>query len=102
MRLVTMSGAGPLIDHRGGPRYGPPASSSEGGYAPLGLPRPALGRAPAQPWRASGLTPDVSSLVVGGPDMAPQPLQAKGATPPSDSPGQRSDAPRHSRGAPRA
>src|SRR2546422_6953629 len=50
-----------LIDRRGGPRYGPPASSSEGGYAPLGLPRPALGRAPAQPWRASGLTQDVSS-----------------------------------------
>src|SRR5947209_6083651 len=49
MRLVTMSGAGALIDHRGGPRYGPPASSSEGGYAPLGLPRPSLGRAPAQP-----------------------------------------------------
>src|SRR2546426_5948745 len=50
-----------LIVRRGGPRYGPPASSSEGGYAPLGLPRPALGRAPAQPWRASGLTQDVSS-----------------------------------------
>src|SRR5207249_11159593 len=50
-----------LIDRRGGPRYGPPASSSEGGYAPLGLPRPALGRAPAEPWRASGLTQDVSS-----------------------------------------
>src|SRR2546426_6930497 len=52
-----------LIDRRGGPRYGPPASSSEGGYAPLGLPRPSLGRAPAQPWRASGLTQDVSSHV---------------------------------------
>src|SRR5262249_16685283 len=26
-----------------GPRQGPPASSSEGGYAPLGLPRPTLG-----------------------------------------------------------
>src|SRR5947208_12016152 len=52
---------GCLIDRRGGPRYGPPASSSEGGYAPLGLPRPSLGRAPAQPWRASGLTQDVSS-----------------------------------------
>src|SRR5437773_1859982 len=50
-----------LIDRRGGPRYGPPASSSEGGYAPLGLPRPSLGRAPAQPWRASDLTQDVSS-----------------------------------------
>src|SRR2546429_5979888 len=75
-----------LIDRRGGPRYGPPASSSEGGYAPLGLPRPALGRAPAQPWRASGLTQDVSSNVVEGPDMAPH-------TP------HRSDAPRRSRGA---
>src|SRR5207247_7801396 len=53
-----------LIDRRGGPRYGPPASSSEGGYAPLGLPRPSLGRAPAQPWRASGLTQDVSSAAV--------------------------------------
>src|SRR5213594_2524672 len=50
-----------LIDRRGGPRYGPPASSSEGGYAPLGLPRPSLGRAPAHPGRASGLTQDVSS-----------------------------------------
>src|SRR2546426_7266 len=52
---------GCLIDRRGGPRYGPPASSSEGGYAPLGLPRPSRGRAPAQPWRASGLPQDVSS-----------------------------------------
>src|SRR3989454_9334441 len=93
---------GCLTDRRGGPRYGPPASSSEGGYAPLGLPRPSRGRAPAQPWRASGLPQDVSSIVVGGPDMAPQPLQAKGATPPSDSPGHRADAPRRSRGAPRA
>src|SRR3989441_5853416 len=50
-----------LIDRRGGPRDGPPASSSEGGYAPLGLPRPTLGRALAEPWRASGLTQDVSS-----------------------------------------
>src|SRR2546427_10095624 len=65
MRLVTMSGAGALIDCRGGPRYGPPASSSEGGYAPLGLPRPSLGRASAQPWRASGLTQDVSSGLPG-------------------------------------
>src|SRR5436309_16044752 len=47
MRLVTMSGAGALIDHRGGPRYGPPHP-------------PSLERAPAQPWRASDLTQDVS------------------------------------------
>src|SRR5437870_13848932 len=52
-----------LIDRRGGPRYGPPASSSEGGYAPLGLPRPTLGRAPAEPWRASGLIQAVSPVV---------------------------------------
>src|SRR5437879_10009673 len=78
-----------LIDRRGGPRYGPPHP-------------PSLGRAPAQPWRASDSSQDGSSIVVGGPDMAPQPLQAKGATPPSDSPGHRSDAPRRSRGAPRA
>src|SRR6267378_1441358 len=64
MRLVKMPGPGALIDRRGGPRYGPPASSSEGGYAPLGLPRPTLGRAPAQPWRASGLTQDGSSPAV--------------------------------------
>src|SRR5437899_7127636 len=102
MRLVTMSGAGALIDHRGGPRYGPPDPSSERGYAPLGLPRPSLGRAPVKPWRASGSSQDGSSIVVGGLDMAPQILQAKGATPPSDSPGHRSDAPRRSRGAPRA
>src|SRR5216110_887940 len=56
--LVT----GRLIDRRGGPRDGPPDPSSERGYAPLGLPRPSLGRAPAQPWRASGLTQDVSSM----------------------------------------
>src|SRR2546428_13690568 len=73
MRLVTMSGAGALIDHRGGPRYGPPDPSSERGYAPLGLPRPSLGRAPAQPWRASGLTQDVSSIVVGGAHPGPPP-----------------------------
>src|SRR6266478_7000903 len=53
---------GALIDHRGGPGHGPPDCSSEGGYAPLGLPRPTRGRAPAEPWRASGLTWDVSSL----------------------------------------
>src|SRR5881409_10295 len=52
---------GSLIDRRGGPGYGPPDPSSERGYAPLGLPRPSLGRAPAQPWRASDLTQDVSS-----------------------------------------
>src|SRR5207247_8595126 len=64
-----------LIDRRGGPRYGPPASSSEGGYAPLGLPRPALGRAPAQPWRASGLIQDVSSVPpLGPPPPRHQPL----------------------------
>src|SRR5881296_3851513 len=95
--LVT----GRLIDRRGGPRDGPPDPSSERGYAPLGLPRPSLGRAPAQPWRASDSSPDGSSIVVGGPEMAPQIVQAKGATPPSDSPGHRSDAPRRSRGAPR-
>ena len=39
---------------------------------------------------------------MGGPDMAPQVAQAKGATPPSDSPGQRSAAPRGTRGAPRS
>src|SRR5437899_2506049 len=95
--LVT----GRLIDRRGGPRYGPPDPSSERGYAPLGLPRPSLGRAPAQPWRTSDSSQDGSSVVVGGLDMAPQILQAKGATPPSDSPGHRSAAPRRSRGAPR-
>src|SRR5207244_10583177 len=38
---------------------------------------------------------------MGGPDMAPQVLQAKGATPPSDSPGHTLGAPRRSRGTPR-
>src|SRR5207244_2805146 len=37
-----------LIDRRGGPRYGPPHP-------------PSLGHAPAEPWRASGLTQDGSS-----------------------------------------
>src|SRR5437667_9824 len=45
--------------------------------------------------------PAARVVLMGGPEMAPQPLQAKGATPPSDSPGQRSAAPRRSRGAPR-
>src|SRR5437016_8357842 len=67
-----------LIDRRGGPRYGPPASSSEGGYAPLGLPRPSLGRAPAQPWRASGLTQDVSSLPPREGRRAPRPVPRDG------------------------
>src|SRR5881296_1427108 len=80
-----------LIDRRGGPRDGPPASSSEGGYAPLGLPRPTLG-AP-RGTRGAPRTSACSSIVVGGPEMAPQPLQAKGATPPSDSPGRRSERP---------
>src|SRR6202171_1271303 len=59
-RTVVYIATRRLTDCRGGRRYGPPASSSEGGYAPLGLPRPTLGRAPAEPWRASGLTHDVS------------------------------------------
>src|SRR5207249_9492573 len=41
---------GRLVD--GGPRHGPPHSSSEGGYAPLGLPRHARG-ATAKPWHPS-------------------------------------------------
>src|SRR2546427_10385126 len=77
---------GCLIDRRGGPRDGPPDPSSERGYAPLGLPRPSLGRAPAQPWRASGLAQDVSSIVVGGRHLAPQILRRKRASPPPDPP----------------
>jgi hypothetical protein len=38
-------------------------------------------------------------LHVGGPDTAPRIAQAKGATPPSDSPSRRSQAPRGTRGA---
>src|SRR5213594_1003016 len=60
--ISRTSRSGAVTNRRGGPRHGPPASSSEGGYAPLGLPRPSLGRAPAQPWRASGLTQNVSLL----------------------------------------
>src|SRR5207247_2166032 len=37
--------------------------------------------------------PGVRLLKMGGPEMAPQPIQAKGATPPSDSRGQRSAHP---------
>src|SRR3989449_11304337 len=58
--ISRTSRSGAFTNRRGGPRHGPPASSSEGGYAPLGLPRPSLGRAPAQPWRASGLPQAVS------------------------------------------
>src|SRR2546428_6130010 len=60
---------GCLIDRRGGPRYGPPHP-------------PSLGRAPAQPWRASGLTQDVSSIVVGGPHIAPPPPPPPAPPPP--------------------
>src|SRR5881296_1484245 len=82
---------GRLICLCGGPRDGPPHPPSEGGYAPLGLPRPTLG-AP-RGTRGAPRTSACSSIVVGGPEMAPQPLQAKGATPPSDSPGRRSERP---------
>src|SRR5438067_5563875 len=49
-----------------GPRYGPPDCSSEGGYAPLGLPRPTLGRAPAEPWRASDGGPHLGDIQKSG------------------------------------
>src|SRR5205823_13426907 len=49
-----------------GPRYGPPDCSSEGGYAPLGLPRPTLGRAPAEPWRASDGGPQLGDIQKSG------------------------------------
>src|SRR5437867_12811217 len=61
---------GCLIDRRGGPRDGPPHP-------------PSLGRAPAQPWRASGLAQDVSSIVVGGPPTAPPPPPPPVAPPPA-------------------
>src|SRR5207247_9751881 len=63
-RTEAKTGSMGRVIRRGGPRYGPPASSSEGGYATLGLPRPSRGRAPAQPGRASGSTQDVSSAAV--------------------------------------
>src|SRR6267143_4742553 len=43
--------ANPPINHRGGPRHGPPHP-------------PTLGRAPAESWRASALTQDVSSVLL--------------------------------------
>src|SRR6266850_7049538 len=51
-----------VTGHRGGPRHGPPDCSSEGGYAPLGLPRPTPGRAPAEPWRASDGGPQLGDI----------------------------------------
>src|SRR5438094_6888406 len=71
-----------LIDRRGGPRYGPPASSSEGGYAPPDLPRPSFGRAPGQPWRPRALTQIVSpTLNLTLPDgKRDEPAKAPGAT----------------------
>src|SRR5438046_3268412 len=83
----AQTGSTVLIDRRGGPRYGPPHP-------------PSLGRAPAQPWRAPGFAQDVSSIVLGGLGMAPPILPAKGATPPPDSPGHPSAAPRPRPGAP--
>src|SRR5438874_7134997 len=47
MSRTSSSGPAALTNLRGGPRYGPPRP-------------PSLGRAPAQPWRASGLPDDVS------------------------------------------
>src|SRR5439155_12513273 len=47
-RTEAKTGSMGRVSRRGGPRYGPPHP-------------PSLGRAPAQPWRASGLTQDVSS-----------------------------------------
>src|SRR5207245_7157713 len=58
-----------LIARRGGPRDRPPASSSEGGYAPLGLPRPMLG-AP-RGTRGAPRSSACSSLLLGGPPLAP-------------------------------
>src|SRR3989441_1819280 len=49
MRSTPRAAMRVLICLRGGPRHGPPHP-------------PSLGRAPAQPWRASGLTQDVSSV----------------------------------------
>src|SRR3989442_6347554 len=80
--ISRTSSSGAFTNRRGGPRHGPPASSSEGGYAPLGLPRPSRGRAPAQPGRASGLPQDVSSIVVGGPPQGPPPPPPPRAPPP--------------------
>src|SRR3989449_4396069 len=65
----AQTGSTVLIDRRGGPRHGPPHP-------------PALGRAPAQPWRASGLTQDVSSIVVGGPAPGPPPPPPPAPPPP--------------------
>src|SRR5262249_56973756 len=59
-RLVTASTSSKLNAARGGPRHGPPHLSNEGGYAPLGLPRPTLGApretrdAPRSPACSSG------------------------------------------------
>src|SRR5207249_11382280 len=68
-----------LIGRRGGPRDRPPASSSEGGYAPLGLPRPMLG-AP-RGTRGAPRSSACSSLVVGGPPIAPPPPPPPAAPP---------------------
>src|SRR5436309_15102159 len=67
----AQTGSTVLIDRRGGPRDGPPHP-------------PSLGPAPAQPWRAPGLAQDVSLVLLGGLDMAPQIPQAKRAAAPPD------------------
>src|SRR3989442_15201585 len=83
----------------GGPRHGPPGSSSEGGYAPLGLPRPHARGAPAKP----GHPPILRQLLAGrhrlGPPPAPGPrppragAQRPAPPPPPGAPPAR-DAPR--------
>src|SRR5207249_12166076 len=76
-----------LIDRRGGPRDGPPASSSEGGYAPLGLPRPLLG--PPRGTRGALRSSACSSIVVRGPQMSP-PNHPRPPRPPPHTPTPRS------------
>src|SRR5262245_24865898 len=52
----------------GGPRNGPPYHSSEGGYAPLGLPRPRVRSAPGNPWRSSIAGPPMLFIEPGLPE----------------------------------
>src|SRR5205814_2822793 len=67
---AASSRRGAIIDQRGGPRHGPPHP-------------PTLGRAPAEPCRASEFAQARPSINVGGPPHDP-PIPPPKAAPPPD------------------
>src|SRR5204863_5353433 len=77
---AASSRRGAIIDQRGGPRHGPP-------YPPT------LGRAPAEPCRASEFAQARSSINVGGPRQGPPTPPTPGPPPPGPAPPPQSPQP---------